>query len=130
MTSERYPGLDIEALERAAQVRRPYQPPQHLVIASRLLQTIVLLEILFVVLSYGTCFLGFDPSWLARTTPIPPRLCTLLIFGAPGLCVAVLAIFGIVLADSTRRRRWFVGACVLGAIWGLTGVFATIVDLL
>jgi hypothetical protein len=130
MRGDQRPEIDLEALERAAQVMQPYQPPRHHVLASRMLQTVIILEILFVLLSYATCFFGIDPNWLTRTAGIPARLGTLVVYGAPGLFIAILAILGAILADSNGRRRWFVGACILGAVWGLAGVFATIVDLL
>jgi hypothetical protein len=130
MKGDRHPEIDLDALERAARIRMPDRVPKHHVIASQMLRAVILLEILFVVGSYASCFLGFDPNWLTSKAGIPARLGALLVFGAPGLFIAVLAVMGMILADSNARRRWFVGACILGSVWALLAVLAVVVDLL
>jgi hypothetical protein len=130
MRGDRRPEIDLDAIERAARIQMPDPTPKHYVIASRLLQIVILADILFVLLSYVSCFLGFDPWWLTNKAGIPARLGTLLIFGAPGLFIAVLAVMGLILADSPGRRRWFTGAFILGTVWALLAVFAAVVDLL
>jgi hypothetical protein len=130
MRGDRRPEIDLDAIERAARIQMPDRVPKHHVIASQMLRAVILAEILFVVLSYLSCFLGFDLGALAGKAGIPTRAATLLIFAAPGLFIAVLAVMGLILADSPARRRWFAGACILGLVWALLGVFAAVVDLL
>jgi hypothetical protein len=127
MRGDRQPEIDLDAIERAARRQMPTRAPKHHVLASQMLRAVILAEILFVVLSYGSCFLGFDPAWLTSKAGIPAWLGTLLIFGAPGLFIAILAVMGLVLADSEARRRWFMGAFLLGVVWALLAVLAVVV---
>jgi heme/copper-type cytochrome/quinol oxidase subunit 4 len=127
MRGDPRPEIDLEAIERAARLHMPDRVPRHHVLASRILRVVILVEILFVLLAYGSCFLGFDPFWLTNQAGIPSRLGVLLVFGAPGLFIAVLAVMGLILADSESRRRWFMGAGILGLVWMLLAVFAAVV---